>query len=507
MQSGGYLKLRSGTVIRGYTNEAEGHSVDLTPQVAEHLGYAFAVQLAKRYNTTTDKLVVVVGHDSRDSSPVLHKAFMHGLTDADSDVLDCGECSSPALLHAMRSEETHGAVMITASNHAWYENGFRISLQDGEFSEAEITQLLLQAEKQIPPMRLVKPMDSTAGYEEKLRAAVECWMDTDVQYPLLGLHVIVDAGGGSGGFVSGFLESLGCEVTGSMGLTPDAHKPVKTQAFDNSQALSVISEVVRENTADIGILMDADGDRAVIVDEKGRAINGNRLIALISAILLEKNPGATIVTDSVTSSGLQKFITEWGGIHYRFKRGYQNVIREAIRLNEEDIDCPLAIETSGHAAFRDNGFMDDGLYLAMRLLCEALLRKRDGETLGALIDDLSEPVENAEIRFQILTEECREATQAVVETVLSYTLKDSKWHLAKDNREGVRILFDLEGGVENAWFQIRQSVHDPVLVLYAESDVHGGVVQMLRQLYDILQAEDVDEVDLTPLKEAVEQDQ
>lgn len=68
-------------------------------------------------------------------------------------------------------------------------------------------------------------------------------------------------------------------------------------------------------------------------------INRNRLIALISAILLDERPGQTIVTDSVTSSGLKKFIGDWGGEHYRFKRGYRNVIDEAIRLNAEGVEC------------------------------------------------------------------------------------------------------------------------------------------------------------------------
>ena len=178
---------------------------------------------------------------------------------------------------------------------------------------------------------------------------------------------------------------------------------------------------MQEEEADLGVLLDTDCDRATLVDHAGKVLSGNRLIALIAAILLDKDPGATIVTDSVTSSGLSRFISEWGGVHYRFRRGSRNVIEEAKRLNDEGIDCPLAIETSGHTAFRDNKFLDDGLYMATWLICEAYDLKRCGKTLSGLIDDLAEPVESTEIRLRIQDEEPLPVARSVIETVLSHT--------------------------------------------------------------------------------------
>jgi len=208
------------------------------------------------------------------------------------------------------------------------------------------------------------------------------------------------------------------------------------------------------------------------------------------------------VTDSVTSTGLSAFIAEWGGVHYRFKRGYRNVIAEAVRLNAEAIDCPLAIETTGHAAFRENRFLDDGIYLALRIACEALDRKREGQRVFDLLDGLAEPVEAQSLRLKIEDEEDPAATgQEVVEIILSHTLEDRSWRMAPDSREGVRITFNLDGGVNNAWFQLRMSVHDPILVLNAESDVPGGVKRILRSLYALL--EDTALVDLDPLKAAI----
>ena len=229
------------------------------------------------------------------------------------------------------------------------------------------------------------------------------------------------------------------------------------------------------------------------------------IVCLTAAMLLDQKPGSTFVTDSVTSSGLSAFIAEWGGIHYRFKRGYRNVIEEAVRLNAEGIDCPLAIETSGHAAFRENGFFNDGIYLATRILCEALNRKREGQTLSHLIEGLKEPVETVEIRLPILEYqdwESEEEAQEIVEIILSHTLENPAWQAAPDSREGVRITFNLDGGINNAWFQLRMSVHDPVMVLHAESDIPGGVKRVLSPLYDLIR--DTELLDVEPLREAIE---
>ena len=494
-----WLKLKSGSDIRG-------DETQLTDDFASRIGYVFALWLAKRKDTTPDKLTIAVGRDSRYSGPRLKKALIKGMTAADSDVLDCDLCTTPAMFMTTVNDETRadGAVMITASHHPPVKNGFKFITAEGGVTGADVTELIQAAETAQLPQRLVKPVDFLSLYTEGLKDQVRKWLDDDALKPLLGLHVVVDAGNGAGGFYAKFLEELGADVEGSQFLEPDGNFPNHVPNPENAAAMQAISEAVVKSGADLGVIFDTDCDRAAIVDQNGRGINRNRLIALIAAILLEEHPGATFVTDSVTSSGLARFITEWGGVHYRFKRGYRNVIDEAIRLNEEGIDCPLAIETSGHAALRENYFLDDGTYLVTRLICEAMNRKREGQTLSSLIDELQEPVESTEIRMNILAEDFKQAGQDVIETILSHTLDDPAWRLAPDNREGVRIIFDLDGGVDNAWFLLRLSVHDPVMPLNAESDVPGGVKQMLVQLYALLRDNEELELDLEPLRKAIE---
>ena len=270
---------------------------------------------------------------------------------------------------------------------------------------------------------------------------------------------------------------------------------------ENPEAMRSVSEAVKRAGADLGVIFDADCDRAAIVDSDGREINRNRLIALVSAMILDEKPGQTIVTDSVTSSGLRKFINDWGGEHYRYKRGYRNVIDEARRLNDEGIECPLAIETSGHAALRENHFLDDGMYLVTVLIVKAMKLKQQGKTLGSLIADLQEPVESKEIRLNITDENFRAAGQNAIAMVMDYANAAENWHIAPDNREGVRISFDLNGGMDNGWFLLRLSVHDPVLPLNVESDVPGGVSTMLKALYEVLK--DASGIDLDPLKSEI----
>ena len=492
-----WLKLKSGSDIRGPEEL-------LTDEFSTKLGFAFACWLAERRHLSPAQLKIAVGQDSRQSGTRIKSALIRGITAADSDVLDCGLCAAPALFMTTQHEEVRatGAVMITASHHAAGLNGFKFITADGGLKESDISEILRRAAEAEVPDRLVQKLDFMSVYLDGLREMVAKLLDDDALKPLLGLHVVVDASNGAGGFYARFLEELGAETTGSTGLEPDGHFPSHIPNPEDSKVMASLRQAVLENTADLGVIFDADCDRAAIVDQNGRAIDHNRLIALVAAILLEEHPGATFVTDSVTSSGLSAFITEWGGIHYRFKRGYRNVIDEAIRLNEEGIDCPLAIETSGHAAFRENGFVDDGIYLVTRIICEVLNRKREGETIFSLIEDLAEPVESVEIRMSILDEEDpSSACQEIVEMILSHTLDNPEWQLAPDSREGVRITFNLDGGVNNAWFQLRMSVHDPVMPLNAESDVPGGVNRMLTQLYDLIQ--DTQLLDLMPLRAAI----
>ena len=500
-------KLISGSDVRG---RALGEDAPLTPRVATCLGMAFARFLAEKLRKPVAEISIGLGRDSRVTGPALLRAAAEGIARAGASVQDYGMCTTPAMFMAIITPgfNPDGSIMITASHHPSDRNGLKFVTAEGGLTHDEIGALIDAAEavepEDFPISGAIVERAFLPVYKEQLAARIRKGMNTDSEKPLQGLHVVVDAGNGAGGFYADLMESLGARTEGSQFLDPDGMFPNHRPNPEDPAAMDSISAAVKRAGADLGVIFDADCDRAAVVDADGREINRNRLIALMSAILLEDQPGQTIVTDSVTSAGLARFIAEWGGEHYRFKRGYRNVIDEAVRLNREGISCPLAIETSGHAALKENHFLDDGMYLVTVLIVKAMKMKQQGQTLGSLIASLQEPVESTEIRLSITAEDFREAGKKAVDRVLEYAGAAADWHIAPDNREGVRISFDLDGGKDNGWFLLRLSVHDPVLPLNCESDVHGGINKMLKALLGVL--EGAEGIDLSALRAAAGQE-
>ena len=495
-----YQSLKSGTDIRG---DALGEKAVLTNEVALCIGGAFITWLSERTGKHPGALTVAIGRDSRLTGPALLAACAEGMARTGAQVWDYGMCTTPAMYMSLLTEgfKADASIMVTASHHPYYRNGLKFFLPEGGVSATDISMILSIAASTAPvdgPHPAVQKRDFLPVYKQQLMDRMRRGLDTDVACPLLGLHVVVDAGNGAGGFYEEMLREMGAWTEGSQFLEPDGHFPNHIPNPENEQAMAAISQAVVRVGADLGVIFDADCDRAAIVDAAGREINRNRLIALISAILLDKEPGATIVTDSVTSSGLAQFITEWGGVHYRYKRGYRNVIDEAVRLNAAGIDCPLAIETSGHAALRENHFLDDGMYLVTVLIVEAMRLKQEGKELSSLLDGLREPVESVELRLNITAPDFREAGRTVIERVMDHASYETDWHIAPDNCEGVRINFDLDDGLQNGWFLLRLSVHDPVLPLNVESDVPGGVRTMLSKLLSVLDG--IEDIDISPIR-------
>ena len=496
----GIASLISGSDVRG---KAIGEGAPLTEAVGHRLGQAF-VRYLKDHGVAAPK--VAVGRDPRLSGERLEAAIAGGMASAGAQVTCFGLATTPAMFMALVRPEFGGdaSVMVTASHLPWERNGYKFFLPDGGITGKTLKEILALADSDADftaPGGSVSRMDFLPVYagllEEKIRT------ELGGESPLSGLKVAVDAGNGAGGFYAALLSDLGADTSGSQFLEPDGHFPNHIPNPENPDAMDAISRAVLESHSDLGVIFDTDCDRAAIVDAGGREINRNRLIALISAVLLMKEPGATIVTDSVTSSGLADFIAAHGGVHHRFKRGYRNVIDESRRLCAEGISSPLAIETSGHAALRENYFLDDGMYLVTRLIIEAVRMQREGKKLTELIADLREPAESAEIRFAITDPDFRTAGQKAIDAVEAHAEAEEAWHIAPDNREGIRVSFDLDGKTNAAWFLLRLSLHDPVLPLNLESDVPGGIRAMGAQLLSLLSP--LSGIDVSPLKKYLEE--
>lgn len=498
-----WLMLKSGSDVRG---TAVGEGTVLTEDIAKALGAAFVKKLCVDKSKKAEDISVSLGRDSRISGPALLKAAAEGIAAAGAKAFDFGMCTTPAMFMSTITDGflTDGAIMITASHHPWNKNGLKFFTNKGGLEGKEVADLLTKAQalqaEDLQENGSIRQTPFLPVYMKQLADRIRKGLGTTDEKPLKGLQVAVDAGNGAGGFYADLMESLGASTKGSQFLNPDGYFPNHIPNPENQDAMKSIQKAVLESGADVGVIFDADCDRAAIVDGDGKAINRNRLIALISAILLEEEPGQTIVTDSVTSAGLAEFISHCGGKHYRFKRGYRNVIDEAVRLNREGERCPLAIETSGHAALRENHFLDDGMYLVTVLIIRAMQMKQQGKRLGSIIEDLKEPAESAEIRLNITEKEFRAVGERTIALVTEHAAADPDWHIAPDNREGIRISFDIDGTKDAGWFLLRMSVHDPVMPLNAESDIRGGVQEILKKLYGVIRKSCG--IDLTPLKQA-----
>lgn len=480
MLSDEWKKLQNGSDVRGIALEGvEGEEVNLTPDKVYTIATAFAIWLSRKTKMGPAGFKIAVGMDSRLTGPSLKEAAIKGLKLAGCDVYDCGLASTPAMFMStvMPAYKCNGSIMITASHLPFNRNGMKFFTKNGGLEKADITEVLEIAENEVPPlsgrMTVVEKVDLISDYAadlvRKIREA------TGKERPLVGMRIIVDAGNGAGGFyASKVLKPLGAETEGSQFLEPDGNFPNHIPNPENKEAMESVKTAVYINSADFGIIFDTDVDRAGAVDRHGKEINRNRIIALIAAIECEGHPGATIVTDSITSSGLKEFIEkDLGGVHHRYKRGYKNVINEAIRLNNEGKYTPVAIETSGHGALKDNYFLDDGAFLIAKLLIKMAQMRQEGKHIDELISKLKEPAESEEFRMKLGLEEFAPYGNDIIKELGRFAETVPGWTVEPRNYEGIRVKCDETSG--NGWFLLRMSLHEPLMPLNIESDEAGGV--------------------------------
>ncbi len=493
------MKLKSGTDIRG---TAIGENTDLTDEAVKKIIAAFLILMQKKTVLKPEEMCIAVGHDSRISAQRIKNAVINVLCSKGVKVLDCSLSSTPAMFMTTVTLGCTASVQITASHHPYDKNGLKFFTKDGGFEGSDITEILNLAENidisDIGDNQKGIPTDFMNEYSAILRKMICDGVNAeDYEHPLKGFHIVTDAGNGAGGFYAEkVLKILGADISGSLFLEPDGMFPNHTPNPENKTAMKFISDAVITSDADLGVIFDTDVDRAACVDASGEEINRNKLVALASVIALENNTGATIVTDSVTSDGLHDFIeNRLGGKHHRFKRGYKNVINEAIRLENNGISAPLAIETSGHAALKENFFLDDGAYLITKIIILLAKLRKEGKTLKDLIADLKEPVEEKELRFKILTDDFKSYGETVISQLFEYAKTQQGWTVAPDNHEGIRISLDENHG--NGWMLLRLSVHDPILPFNIESDSEGGVKTILSQFSPFISQ--FDKLDLSVL--------
>lgn len=495
-------KLQNGSDIRGIAIATDQLAVNLTADAVKQIASGLVNWLRRDHEAVyqAGDLTIGVGRDSRLSGPLLALTLIEALVTQGVKVIDFGLATTPAMFMATQYEEfsCHAGIMITASHLPYYFNGIKIFSQKGGAEHEDIDFILEQTHPSSNGKTgSVLSADLITPYAADLVGKIRQGSGQASDQPLAGMKIIVDAGNGAGGFfASQVLEVLGADTSGSQFLEPDGTFPNHIPNPDNKEAMASIQAAVLANQADLGIIFDTDVDRAAVVTSKGEILNRNNLIAILSQIVLAEHPGTSIVTNSPTSDHLKDFIEKLGGKQIRYISGYRNVINRAIAANEAGVDCQLAIETSGHAAFKENYFLDDGTYAAAKILMLLPQLAQKGQKVDDLIADLKQPVETQEVRFKLEREDFKALGRQVIADLKDYPV--TGWSFNPENEEGIRFILSEPYG--RGWFLLRLSLHEPLLVLQIENDLPNFMPAVLETLHTFLSNyPDVDQTKLLEL--------
>ncbi|GAY58960.1 hypothetical protein CUMW_190870 [Citrus unshiu] len=564
-------RLQNGSDVRGVALEGEkGRTVDLTPSAVEAIAESFGEwvirSLENERGRPVEDVKVSLGKDPRVSGPSLSVAVFAGLARAGCLVFDMGLATTPACFMStlLPPFAYDASIMMTASHLPYTRNGLKFFTKKGGLTSPVVEEICGEAARKFanrltkvstvprnPPTRV----DFMSAYAKHLRDIIKERVNHPLHYEtpikgfqLVAVHtihacatkscvilvpticfsqdfevqttqneiwcivvIIVNAGNGSGGFFTwDVLDKLGADTFGSLHLNADGMFPNHIPNPGDKTAMALTRAAVLENNADLGVVFDTDVDRSGVVDNKGNPINGDKLIALMSAIVLKEHPGTTIVTDARTSMPLTKFITDRGGNHCLYRVGYRNVIDKGVHLNEDGIETHLMMETSGHGALKENYFLDDGAYLVVKIIIQMVRMKLEGsdEGIGSLIKDLEEPLESIELRMNIISEpryakakgseaieefrkyieggrlqgweldscgDCWVSEGCLVDSDESPAAIDARMYRAK--------VTDEERG-QYGWIHLRQSIHNPNIAVNVQSMVPGGCRSITKSLRD-----------------------
>lgn len=492
-----YGKLQNGSDIRGVALDGvAGEAVNLDSTAAGRLAKGFLYWLSQKTGKSPSQLTISVGRDPRLSGEEISQAFIDALSPLGCKMLNAGLASTPAMFMSTVFEayQCDGAVMVTASHLPWNRNGLKFFDSEGGLNKGDITDIINFAESDsiLNSIRPGTPQEAEEiplldTYSAHLRALITEGVGNG-EHPLSGMKITVDAGNGSGGFFAEkVLAPLGADVSSSQFLVPDGNFPNHAPNPEDKAAMAAICSQVKSCRTDLGLIFDTDVDRSSAVDEHGREISRNSIVAMAAALIAEKHPGTTVVTDSITSKQLTGFLEDALGLkHLRFKRGYKNVINKSIALNQEGIDSQLAIETSGHAAYKENYFLDDGAYLATKIVIEAARLHQNGQGISTLIAAMENPAESIELRFRVLAEDFSAYADQVLTDLrtLIETGMVKGASLEEPNYEGIRINFHTPA--LDGWMLLRKSLHDPIMPLNVETDQPGGTDEIRRMLRPLL---------------------
>ena len=436
--------------IRGIINDT------LTANDAHAIGSIFGSVINKN-----DGHSVVVGRDGRHSSLEIEKNLIEGLISQGLKVFKIGLCPTPQLYFGVHHLRADGGIMITGSHNPPDYNGFKMMLGHGPFFGQDIKDMaktpynrtkIIEGGQQIQ-------LDIQDAYLHRVLEGLR--LDTK-------LSIVWDCGNGVAGPVidklskslSGEHEVLFADVDGNF---PNHHPDPTIE-----KNLETLITRVKKRNADLGIAFDGDGDRIGVIDDLGKILWGDQLLAILAEDVLLEQPGSTIIGDVKASQGLFDRITALGGKPLMWKTGHS-----LIKNKMKEVNAPLAGEMSGHIFFSDRYFgFDDAIYAAIRLIDVV---NRQGKKLSTLRSALPSVINTPELRFPCEGKNKFSMIEQVKEILREY--KD----VEVCDIDGVRV------SSKYGWWLIRASNTQEIIVARCEATSTEYLENIKAQLKEVLQ--------------------
>ena len=370
--------------IRGLTN-----SPPMTAAIALKLGQAAGRHFLRGSHTHR----VVIGKDTRLSGYLMESALVAGFTSVGMDVTLLGPMPTPAVAMLTRSMRADIGVMISASHNPFHDNGIKLFGPDG-YKLSDDDEMAIEAllEEEIP---LAEPRaigrarridDAQGRYIHFAKATFPEHLRLD------GLKIVIDCAHGAAYKVApAALWELGAEVI-AIGVAPDGFNVNDKVGSTHPRALQL---KVLESGADIGIALDGDADRLIVVDERGQVVDGDQLMALIASRAAEAGTlkGGALVATVMSNLGLERFLESKGIALHRANVGDRHVL-ELMRT----AGCNVGGEQSGHIILSDHATTGDGLVAALQVLAALVGSGKPASELLHLFDPLPQLLKN--VRFK-----------------------------------------------------------------------------------------------------------
>jgi len=420
---------------------------DIRGVVPDELDESLARDIGAAFVRVAEASTIVTAYDMRESSPGLARAFAEGATSQGADVIDAGLGSTDLLYYAAGALDVPGAMFTASHNPAKY-NGIKLcragaSPVGQDTGLADIRSLV---ESGIPsydgPRGSISRREllaDYAAYMKKLVPGIE---------GIRRLSVVVDAGNGMGGLtVPVVFDGLPLDLT-PMYFELDGSFPNHEANPIEPDNLRDLQAKVRETGADIGLAFDGDADRCFVVDERGVIVSPSVLTALIAVRELEKEPGATVIHNLITSHAVPEIVREHGGEPVRTRVGHS-----FIKATMAETGAVFGGEHSGHFYFRDFWRADSGMLAGLHVL--AALGTTD-KALSELLAAYSRYVASGEINSEVADPR---AKMAEVESAFA-----GRDDVTVDHLDGLTV----EIG-DGSWFNLRPSNTEPLLRLNVEA--------------------------------------